>query len=66
MSEATLTKEQHDIERLVDDLPGYEPVQLFDKYGNPTPHLLQAFWEDEHGLTEEISLEELKEWVAAL
>ncbi len=35
---------------------------LFDAYGNPAPALLQAFYEDEHGLTEEVSLEELTAW----
>ena len=66
MEEIILTKEQRDRERLVEDLPGYEPVELFDKFGNPTPHLLQAFWEDEHGLTETITLEELRAEIHAL
>ena len=35
---------------------------LFDAYGNPTPETLQAFYEVEHGLTEEVSFEELMEW----
>lgn len=39
-----------------------EPDVLFDAYGNPAPDTLQAFYEIEHGLTEEVSFEELMEW----
>ena len=66
MEEIILTKEQRDRERLVEDLPGYEPVELFDKFGNPTPETLEAFYEADHGLTEPITLEELKKWIDEL
>ena len=66
MEEIILTKEQRDRERLVEDLPGYEPVELFDKYGNPTPETLEAFYEADHGLTEPITLEELRAEIHAL
>ena len=39
-----------------------EPEPLFDIYGNPTPETLQAFYEVENGLTEEVSLDELRAW----
>ncbi len=39
-----------------------EHKTIFDIYGNPTPETLRAFYEVEHGLTEEVSLEELRAW----
>ena len=35
---------------------------IFDKYGNPAPETLEAIYEIENGLTEEVSFEELMSW----
>ena len=40
-----------------DDNCDIEP--LYDKYGNPTESMIRAFYETEHGLCEEVTLEEL-------
>ena len=37
-----------------------EPDVLFDAYGNPTPALLEAFYEDEHGIFDVMTLDEFK------
>ena len=37
-----------------------EPDVLFDADGNPTPALLQAFYEDEHGMVDVMTLDEFK------
>ena len=41
------------------ELDDGKPEPLFDKYGNPTPETLEAIYEVENGLTEEVTLEEL-------
>ncbi len=51
----TLTKEK---ETLIDGSRDYKPSYIFDRYGNPTPETLEAFYESEHGLAEPITLEE--------
>ena len=57
MTNATLTKPAYEEELFTED-EDYKPVPIFDKYGNPTPETLQAFYEVEHGLTETVTLEE--------
>ena len=61
MSEATLTRPNYEEDLLTED-EEYKPVPIFDKYGNPTPETLEAFYESEHGLTEAVTFEELMAW----
>ena len=68
MSNATLTKSKYENEIKTEN-NHYEddkPAPIFDKYGNPTPETLQAFYEIENGLTEETTLEELQAWIDSL
>lgn len=61
----TLEKEKNfvqDYKLADDDFDDGEPEPLFDKYGNPTPETLEAIYEIENGLTEEVSFEELMSW----
>ncbi len=61
----TLEKEKNfvqDYKLADDDFDDSEPEPLFDKYGNPTPETLEAIYEIENGLTEEVSFEELMSW----
>ena len=64
--EEIISRKEYKLGDLTEENMQYEPEPLFDEYGNPTPHLLQAFWEDEHGLTEPVTLEELKKWIDEL
>ena len=48
------------VNMLVNDLPGYAPEQLFDKYGEPTSETLRAFEETEKGLLESVTIEEMR------
>ena len=59
----TLTR---NMKGLVDDLPGYEPEELFDEYGNPTQATLDALNESEYGILEPVTIEELRAEVHAL
>ena len=59
MSEATLTRPNYEEDLLTED-EEYKPVPIFDKYGNPTPETLQAFYEAEHGLVDIMTLDEFK------
>ncbi len=61
MTNATLTKPAYEEELFTED-EEYKPVPIFDKYGNPTPETLEAFYESEHGLTEPVTFEELIAW----
>ena len=45
---------------LVNDLPGYEPEQLFNKYDEPTSATLRAFEETEKGILEPVTIEEMR------
>ena len=68
MSNATLTKSKYENEIKTEN-NHYEddkPAPIFDRYGNPTPETLQAFYEIENGLTEETTLEELQAWIDSL
>ncbi|MBR0317376.1 MAG: hypothetical protein IJQ99_10975, partial [Synergistaceae bacterium] len=60
MSNATLTKSKYEneIKTENDYYEDDKPAPIFDRYGNPTPETLQAFYEIENGLTEEMTLEE--------
>ena len=60
----TLEKEKISEKNFAQDyeLNDGEPEPLFDKYGNPTPETLEAIYEVENGLTEEVSFEELMAW----
>ena len=59
MTNATLTKPAYEEELFTED-EEYKPVPIFDKYGNPTPETLQAFYEVEHGLVDIMTLDEFK------
>ncbi|MBR1657742.1 MAG: hypothetical protein IJ697_04670 [Synergistaceae bacterium] len=47
-----------------DDLDTPSPV--YDEYGNPTVETMDAFYEEEHGIGEETSLDELLVWSSGL
>ena len=59
MNEATLTRPNYDEDLLTED-EEYKPEQLFDEFGNPTPALLEAFYEDEHGMVDIMTVDEFK------
>ncbi|MBQ6738569.1 MAG: hypothetical protein IJP96_09040 [Synergistaceae bacterium] len=58
--EEIISRKEYKLGDLTEENMQYEPEPLFDEYGNPTPHLLQAFWEDEHGEIEFMTLEDFK------
>ena len=66
MKSTTLTKNKNEINFTNNFYDENEPAPIFDKYGNPTPETLQAFYEVEHGLTEETTLEDLQAWIDSL
>lgn len=47
-----------------DDLD--DPAPIYDQYGNPTVETMDALYEEEHGLGEETTIEELFAWVDSL
>lgn len=63
--EALLQEWEYDPHRFDDDDLD-TPAPIYDKYGNPTVETMDAFYESEHGLGEETTLEELFAWVDSL
>ncbi len=48
---------------ILDDLPGYEPSYIYDRYGNLTAETVNALNDDD---TEPVTLEELRAEINAL